>query len=41
VSELSVALDTSQQNISKHLAVLAHAGILGRRSALVDLSAAS
>jgi DNA-binding transcriptional ArsR family regulator len=31
VGELSQALDASQQNISKHLAVLADAGILGRR----------
>jgi ArsR family transcriptional regulator len=31
VGELSEALDASQQNISKHLAVLADAGILGRR----------
>jgi DNA-binding transcriptional ArsR family regulator len=31
VGELSVALSASQQNISKHLAVLAEAGILGRR----------
>ena len=31
VSELSDALDASQQNVSKHLAVLADAGILGRR----------
>ena len=31
VGELSVALSASQQNISKHLAVLADAGILGRR----------
>ena len=31
VGELSDALEASQQNISKHLAVLADAGILGRR----------
>jgi DNA-binding transcriptional ArsR family regulator len=31
VSELSEALAASQQNISKHLAVLTDAGILGRR----------
>ncbi len=31
VSELSEALSASQQNISKHLAVLSDAGILGRR----------
>ena len=31
VGELSETLDASQQNISKHLAVLADAGILGRR----------
>jgi DNA-binding transcriptional ArsR family regulator len=31
VGELSEALDASQQNVSKHLAVLAEAGILGRR----------
>ena len=31
VGELSEALDASQQNISKHLAVLAEVGILGRR----------
>ncbi len=31
VGELSDALDASPQNISKHLAVLADAGILGRR----------
>jgi ArsR family transcriptional regulator len=31
VGELSEALEASQQNISKHLAVLADAGILGRR----------
>jgi DNA-binding transcriptional ArsR family regulator len=31
VGDLSEALGASQQNISKHLAVLADAGILGRR----------
>ncbi len=31
VGDLSEALDASQQNVSKHLAVLADAGILGRR----------
>src|SRR5262245_10395775 len=31
VGELSEALGASQQNVSKHLAVLAEAGILGRR----------
>jgi DNA-binding transcriptional ArsR family regulator len=31
VGELSGALETSQQNVSKHLAVLADAGLLGRR----------
>jgi len=31
VGQLSDALDASQQNVSKHLAVLADAGILGRR----------
>ena len=31
VSELSEAVGASQQNISKHLAVLADVGILGRR----------
>lgn len=31
VNELSEALDASQQNVSKHLTVLAEAGILGRR----------
>jgi DNA-binding transcriptional ArsR family regulator len=31
VNELSEALDASQQNISKHLTVLADVGILGRR----------
>jgi DNA-binding transcriptional ArsR family regulator len=33
VNELSEALDASQQNVSKHLAVLAEVGILGRRKA--------
>ena len=33
VGELSEALSASQQNISKHLAVLADVGILGRRKA--------
>jgi DNA-binding transcriptional ArsR family regulator len=31
VGELAEALDASQQNVSKHLALLADAGILGRR----------
>jgi len=31
VNELSEALGASQQNVSKHLAVLADVGILGRR----------
>jgi DNA-binding transcriptional ArsR family regulator len=31
VGELSAALAASQQNVSKHLAVLADAGLLGRR----------
>jgi DNA-binding transcriptional ArsR family regulator len=31
VGDLSESLEASQQNISKHLAVLADAGILGRR----------
>jgi DNA-binding transcriptional ArsR family regulator len=31
VNELAEALASSQQNVSKHLAVLAEAGILGRR----------
>ena len=31
VGELSEALEASQQNISKHLAVLTDAGVLGRR----------
>ena len=31
VGELSEALDASQQNVSKHLAILADVGILGRR----------
>jgi DNA-binding transcriptional ArsR family regulator len=30
VNELSEALDASQQNVSKHLAVLAEVGMLGR-----------
>lgn len=33
VNELADALGTSQQNVSKHLALLAEAGILGRRKA--------
>jgi DNA-binding transcriptional ArsR family regulator len=33
VSELSDAVGASQQNVSKHLAVLADTGILGRRKA--------
>jgi DNA-binding transcriptional ArsR family regulator len=33
VNELSEALEASQQNVSKHLAVLAEVGILGRRKA--------
>jgi DNA-binding transcriptional ArsR family regulator len=33
VNELSEALGASQQNISKHLGVLAEVGILGRRKA--------
>ena len=33
VNELSEVLGASQQNISKHLGVLAEAGILGRRKA--------
>ena len=33
VSDLAEALDASQQNISKHLAVLADVGIVGRRKA--------
>jgi DNA-binding transcriptional ArsR family regulator len=33
VSDLAEALDASQQNISKHLSVLADAGIVGRRKA--------
>jgi DNA-binding transcriptional ArsR family regulator len=33
VNELSAALDASQQNVSKHLAVLAEVGIVGRRKA--------
>jgi DNA-binding transcriptional ArsR family regulator len=31
VNELSEALESSQQNVSKHLAVLTEVGILGRR----------
>jgi DNA-binding transcriptional ArsR family regulator len=31
VNELTEAIGSSQQNVSKHLAVLAEAGILGRR----------
>jgi DNA-binding transcriptional ArsR family regulator len=31
VNELTDALDASQQNVSKHLTVLADAGIIGRR----------
>jgi DNA-binding transcriptional ArsR family regulator len=31
VGELSAALGASQQNVSKHLAVLADVGLLGRR----------
>ena len=31
VNELAEALDASQQNVSKHLTVLADVGILGRR----------
>jgi ArsR family transcriptional regulator len=33
VGELAEALGASQQNVSRHLAVLADAGILGRRKA--------
>jgi len=33
VNELAEALGTSQQNVSKHLAVLAEIGIVGRRKA--------
>jgi DNA-binding transcriptional ArsR family regulator len=33
VSELTAALGASQQNVSKHLTVLADVGILGRRKA--------
>ena len=33
VNELSEALGASQQNVSKHLALLAEVGILGRRNA--------
>ncbi len=31
VNELAAAVGASQQNVSKHLAVLAEAGVLGRR----------
>ena len=31
VTELTEALDASQQNVSKHLSVLAEVGIVGRR----------
>jgi DNA-binding transcriptional ArsR family regulator len=31
VNELAEALDASQQNVSKHLTVLAEVGVLGRR----------
>jgi DNA-binding transcriptional ArsR family regulator len=31
VTELTRAVDASQQNVSKHLAVLAESGIVGRR----------
>jgi DNA-binding transcriptional ArsR family regulator len=31
VNELTVALGASQQNVSKHLSVLAAAGVVGRR----------
>ena len=31
VNELTESLDASQQNVSRHLAVLAEVGILGRR----------
>jgi DNA-binding transcriptional ArsR family regulator len=31
VNELAEAVDASQQNVSKHLAVLADVGVLGRR----------
>ena len=37
VNELTEALGASQQNVSKHLAVLAEAGILGRRKANLRL----
>jgi ArsR family transcriptional regulator len=37
IGELSEALDASQQNVSKHLAVLADAGILGRRKDGTDV----
>lgn len=33
VAEVAARLGTSQQNASKHLAVLAHSGIVGRRKA--------
>jgi DNA-binding transcriptional ArsR family regulator len=33
VNELTVALGASQQNVSKHLSVLAAAGVVGRRKA--------
>ena len=33
VSDLTDALDASQQNVSKHLAVMADVGIVGRRKA--------
>jgi DNA-binding transcriptional ArsR family regulator len=33
VNELTAALGASQQNVSKHLAVLADVGIVGRRKA--------
>ena len=33
VSELAETLDASQQNVSKHLSVLADSGIVGRRKA--------
>jgi DNA-binding transcriptional ArsR family regulator len=31
VSQLATELETSQQNVSKHLALLAEAGVVGRR----------
>ena len=31
VNELTTALDATQQNVSKHLGVLAHAGVVARR----------